>query len=182
MKTMKNIRRFTRSTRDWYLQALNVICELKSFQSFVFVLNLKVDLMLGSFMEEMQITPEQFEVACLAGKQNSSLSFHQGLFQQVCNHLPFLNSNELPITLFIYIFMESFAKIWAANDIRIFIRMMTQKNVELQLQVLDVIERRHMNSTANSKDEESVDAIESTNVIINPETELEDTITQHEIE
>lgn len=40
--------------------------------------------MLGSFMEEMQITPEQFEVACLAGKHTTSgLSFHQGLFQQV---------------------------------------------------------------------------------------------------
>lgn len=43
-----------------------------------------VDFMLGSFMEEMQITPEQFEVACLAGKHTASgLSFHQGLFQQV---------------------------------------------------------------------------------------------------
>lgn len=40
--------------------------------------------MLGSFMEEMQITPEQFEVACLAGKHTTTgLSFHQGLFQQV---------------------------------------------------------------------------------------------------
>lgn len=40
--------------------------------------------MLGSFMEEMQITPEQFEVACLAGKHTASgISFHQGLFQQV---------------------------------------------------------------------------------------------------
>lgn len=43
--------------------------------------------MLGSFMEEMQITPEQFEVAVLAGKSNpggNTLPFHQGLFQQVC--------------------------------------------------------------------------------------------------
>lgn len=40
--------------------------------------------MLGSFMEELQITPEQFEVACLAGKHGSSgLAFHHGLFQQV---------------------------------------------------------------------------------------------------
>lgn len=48
---------------------------------------LKVDYMLGSFMEEMQITPEQFELACLEGRQNtaagSAFSFHQGLFQQV---------------------------------------------------------------------------------------------------
>lgn len=28
--------------------------------------------------------------------------------------------------------------------------MMTQRNVELQLQALDVIERRHLNSTASS--------------------------------
>lgn len=37
-------------------------------------------------MDEMQITPEQFEVACLESRQNSSnnvLNFHQGLFQQV---------------------------------------------------------------------------------------------------
>ena len=42
--------------------------------------------MLGSFMEEMQITPEQFEIACLEGrnqKGESSFNFHQGLFQQV---------------------------------------------------------------------------------------------------
>jgi len=46
--------------------------------------------MLGSFMEEMQITPEQFELACLEGRQNtaagSAFSFHQGLFQQVRQH------------------------------------------------------------------------------------------------
>ncbi|XP_053670216.1 cilia- and flagella-associated protein 36 [Anopheles nili] len=100
-----------------------------------------VDYMLGSFMEEMQITPEQFEFACLEGRHVASLgargarasstdpssgadgsdqsgsstfSFHQGLFQQI----------------------------WAANDIRIFIRMMVQRNVELQLQALDLIERQ----------------------------------------
>lgn len=42
--------------------------------------------MLGSFMEEMHITPEQFEIACLEGRHqqsNSPLNFHQGLFQQV---------------------------------------------------------------------------------------------------
>lgn len=48
---------------------------------------LQVDFMLGSFMDEMQITPEQFEVACLEGRQSggpsNAFSFHQGLFQQV---------------------------------------------------------------------------------------------------
>lgn len=106
---------------------------------------LKVDFMLGSFMEEMQITPEQFEVACLEGRHTSppqtgdgsgsdrhGFSFHQGLFQQI----------------------------WAANDIRIFIRMMTQRNVELQLQALDLIERRQNSlreSESNSVDVNEID-------------------------
>lgn len=58
--------------------------------------------------------------------------------------------------------------------------MMTQKNVELQLQVLDVIERRHMNSTANSKDDESLDALSPNNDIINADSEIEDIITKQE--
>lgn len=39
--------------------------------------------------------------------------------------------------------------------------MMTQRNVELQLQALDVIERRHLNSTASSSidDGGEIDAI-----------------------
>lgn len=47
--------------------------------------------MLGTFMEEMQITAQQFEIACLEGRQNtaagSAFSFHQGLFQQVSESL-----------------------------------------------------------------------------------------------
>lgn len=54
-----------------------------------------VDYMLGSFMEELHITPEQFELACTAngspqqpfdGHQGNGnvFQFHQGLFQQVC--------------------------------------------------------------------------------------------------
>lgn len=43
--------------------------------------------MLSSFMEELQITPEQFEVACLAGRKAAGpvngLAFTQSLFQQV---------------------------------------------------------------------------------------------------
>jgi hypothetical protein len=61
--------------------------------------------MLGTFMEELSISPEQFEIACMEGKNLSALakdepgdshsfSFHRGLFQQI----------------------------WAANDIRIFVR------------------------------------------------------------
>ncbi|XP_058467358.1 cilia- and flagella-associated protein 36 [Malaya genurostris] len=99
-----------------------------------------VDYMLGSFMEEMQITPEQFEFACLEGRNTATdtgvvegeptggntFSFHQGLFQQI----------------------------WAANDIRIFIRMMTQRNVEIQLQALDLIEQRQASLGSGSVEKE----------------------------
>lgn len=36
-----------------------------------------------------------------------------------------------------------FEQIWAANDYEMFKRMMTQRNVELQLQALELIERRY---------------------------------------
>lgn len=60
--------------------------------------------------------------------------------------------------------------------------MMTQRNVELQLQALDVIERRHLNSTASSSiDDGDVDntvgTSSSANVSIDkpiPEDEQED--------
>lgn len=94
--------------------------------------------MLGSFMEEMNITPEQFEVACLEGKSlnalakdepadSHSFSFHKGLFQQI----------------------------WAANDIRIFARLMVQRNVEIQLQALDLLERRQASVQSENGDDAS---------------------------
>lgn len=70
--------------------------------------------------------------------------------------------------------------------------MMTQRNVELQLQALDVIERRHVNSTASSSvDDGDVDAIAGTssaNVSIDksipehsPEEEELDEVIQEEM-
>ncbi|XP_055385168.1 cilia- and flagella-associated protein 36 isoform X2 [Condylostylus longicornis] len=110
-----------------------------------------VDYMLGSFMDEMQITPEQFEIACLEGKNqqqsdNNAFSFHQGLFQQI----------------------------WAANDIKIFIRMMTQRNVELQLQALDLLERRQNSSSVDSENTEQLENIEKaeTNLLSTTEEEI----------
>lgn len=112
-----------------------------------------VDFMLGSFMDEMQISPGQFEVACLEGRQSAgpnsqgnAFTFHQGLFQQI----------------------------WAANDIRIFVRMMTQRNVELQLQALDLIEHRQQNLTDADRqqinDEETASKNESANPADAPAT------------
>lgn len=112
--------------------------------------------MLGSFMEEMNITPEQFEIACLEGKNlsaltkdepgdNHSFSFHKGLFQQI----------------------------WAANDIRIFVRLMVQRNVEIQLQALDLIERRQMSlQESESGDEPSENEINQIEKFVEAEINL----------
>lgn len=70
----------------------------------------QVDLMLGSYMEDIGISSDQFEMACQMSKDNIGglpVHFHQRLFEQI----------------------------WAANDYNMFIRMMTQRNIELQLQV-----------------------------------------------
>ncbi|XP_042213562.1 cilia- and flagella-associated protein 36-like [Homarus americanus] len=72
-----------------------------------------VDFMLGSYMEDMGINPEQFEAAC--GKASMNTPFHQTLFEQV----------------------------WAADDYEIFKRMMIQKNIELQLQALEILQQRY---------------------------------------
>lgn len=72
-----------------------------------------VDFMLGSYMEDIGITPDQFESAC--GKASIKTTFHQTLFEQV----------------------------WAADDYEIFKRMMIQKNLELQLQALELLQQRH---------------------------------------
>ncbi|XP_046997863.1 cilia- and flagella-associated protein 36 [Schistocerca americana] len=73
-----------------------------------------VDVMLQSHMEDIGITPEQFEEAC--GQRNiGKVNFHESLFEQV----------------------------WAANDYEIFKRMMIQKNLELQLQALEMIQQKY---------------------------------------
>ncbi|XP_031833614.2 cilia- and flagella-associated protein 36 [Nomia melanderi] len=75
-----------------------------------------VDLLLGCFMEDMSITPEQFEHACTVNKYTRMpIQFQQNLFEQI----------------------------WAANEYEIFKRMMTQKNLELQLQALNMIEQKY---------------------------------------
>uniref|UniRef100_A0A6A7FNV9 Cilia- and flagella-associated protein 36 n=2 Tax=Hirondellea gigas TaxID=1518452 RepID=A0A6A7FNV9_9CRUS len=74
-----------------------------------------VDFMLGSYMEDISITPEQFEAACGKASRNIKSEFHQSLFEQV----------------------------WAADDFEIFKRMMIQKNLELQLQALEILQHRY---------------------------------------
>ncbi|XP_023236427.1 cilia- and flagella-associated protein 36-like [Centruroides sculpturatus] len=73
-----------------------------------------VDFMLGSFMEDTNVTPDYFEEACGQTNKDISSEFHRSLFEQV----------------------------WAADDYEIFKRMMTQKNIELQLQALEVLAQK----------------------------------------
>ncbi|GBL86395.1 Cilia- and flagella-associated protein 36 [Araneus ventricosus] len=73
-----------------------------------------VDFMLGSYMEDLRITPEEFEKSCSVASKKALNQFHQSLFQQV----------------------------WAADDFEIFKRMMTQKNLELQLQALEFLTQK----------------------------------------
>ena len=70
--------------------------------------------MLGSYMEDIGITPKQFEEVCGQGTAKVKSQFQHGLFEQV----------------------------WAADDFEIFKRMMTQKNIELQLQALELLQQR----------------------------------------
>lgn len=61
-------------------------------------------------MDDIGITADQFEAACkLSARDLAGLPahFHRRLFEQI----------------------------WAANDYEMFVKMMTHKNVELQLQV-----------------------------------------------
>lgn len=74
-----------------------------------------VDFMLGSHMEDLGITAEQFDNACGKTNKNIHSQFHQSLFEQI----------------------------WAANDYEIFKRMMTKKNIELQLQALEVLAQKY---------------------------------------
>ncbi|XP_054722764.1 cilia- and flagella-associated protein 36-like [Uloborus diversus] len=73
-----------------------------------------VDFMLGSYMEDLNITPEEFERSCSVASKKALNKFQQSLFQQV----------------------------WAADDFEIFRRMMTQKNLELQLQALEFLTQK----------------------------------------
>ncbi|KAL3288909.1 hypothetical protein HHI36_003354 [Cryptolaemus montrouzieri] len=75
-----------------------------------------VDFMLGNFMEDIGITSAQFEYACnRSHERQHTVRFEQNIFEQI----------------------------WAANNYEMFKRMMTQRNVELQLQALELIERKY---------------------------------------
>lgn len=70
-----------------------------------------VDTLLASHMEDLEISPEQFEKACFSAKENLGARLHTVLFEQL----------------------------WAAFNYRIFKRMMIQRNIDLQLQALELL-------------------------------------------
>ncbi|KAK8392494.1 hypothetical protein O3P69_014692 [Scylla paramamosain] len=72
-----------------------------------------VDYLLKSFMDDLQVTSDQLEKAC--GMAAISTPFHRSLFEQV----------------------------WAADDYKTFCTMMTQKNIELQLQALEMLQYKY---------------------------------------
>lgn len=74
-----------------------------------------VNFMLNSYMEDIGISSEQFETACKTASTKIKSEFHHSLFEQV----------------------------WAADDYEIFKRMMIQKNIELQLQALELLQHRY---------------------------------------
>ncbi|KAH1000923.1 cilia- and flagella-associated protein 36 [Dendroctonus ponderosae] len=105
-----------------------------------------VDFMLGTFMEDIGISAQQFQEACAEGKRYPA-SFENNIFEQI----------------------------WAANDFQMFVRMMTERNVELQLQALELIERKY-GITPQSfvpKGGEAEPQPESASVIVERESKLE---------
>ncbi|XP_072753390.1 cilia- and flagella-associated protein 36 [Anoplolepis gracilipes] len=105
-----------------------------------------VDLLLGCFMEDMNISPEQFEHACTVNRETKiPIQFQQNLFEQI----------------------------WAANEYEIFKRMMIQKNLELQLQALNMIEQRYGLTPASLMYEDG---------FIDDELVMEDLIHKHVLE
>jgi len=74
-----------------------------------------VDLLLGTHMKELEISPEQFETACEEAEGILSNKLHQTLFEQI----------------------------WAANDFAAFKRMMIQINIDLQLWALEILASRY---------------------------------------
>lgn len=73
-----------------------------------------VDRLLSGHMSDLGINEVQFEDACRRADGLLANKFRQVLFEQI----------------------------WAANDYNIFIRFMTQKNIELQLQALEILAQR----------------------------------------
>jgi len=74
-----------------------------------------VDFMLKSFMEDIGISEDQFTRACGFDTRHMKADMHTSVFEQV----------------------------WAADEYEVFKRMMIQKNIELQLQALELLQQKY---------------------------------------
>ena len=78
--------------------------------------------MLGSFMEDMSITADKFQHALkLSASRDIKKQFQTTAFEQV----------------------------WAADDYPVFKRMMVQRNIELQLQALELLQHKYVMKSKN---------------------------------
>ncbi|XP_023245546.1 cilia- and flagella-associated protein 36 [Copidosoma floridanum] len=138
-----------------------------------------VDLLLGCYMEDMGISTEQFERACTLNKiTRVSLQFQQVMTKKTINKF-FLKSQ---VTLCRHNFQTLFEQIWAANDYEVFKRMMIQKNLELQLQALKLLEQKFGLTSSTSANDTSDDNSENLDDDEVPMEELLHVETQASIE
>jgi hypothetical protein len=74
-----------------------------------------VDRLMSGHMSDLGISEQQFDEACRRADGLLANKFRQVLFEQI----------------------------WAANEYQIFVRFMTQRNIELQLQALEILAQRY---------------------------------------
>ena len=92
--------------------------------------------MLKSFMEDIGISEDQFTRACSFDTRHMKTDMHTSVFEQV---------NDSIIFIFIIDFSCNFdfiIQVWAADEFEVFKRMMIQKNIELQLQALELLQQK----------------------------------------
>ena len=100
--------------------------------------------MLKSFMEDIGISEEQFTKACTFDTRHMKSDMHTTVFEQVWFF--FLLLFWKPIWFFTFLLIQStyfiIAQVWAADEYEVFKRMMIQKNIELQLQALELLQQK----------------------------------------
>ena len=102
--------------------------------------------MLKSFMEDIGISEEQFTKACTFDTRHMKSDMHTTVFEQVW----FFSLIILKANMIFYVFTNTkyictyfiITQVWAADEYEVFKRMMIQKNIELQLQALELLQQK----------------------------------------
>ena len=102
--------------------------------------------MLGSYMEDIGIKSDQFQ-KIFGGKEKKETNpaIHPFLFEQVRDILCVfgVTSFNPQQSNFKHFCLNLKLQVWAADDYVIFKRMMIQKNIDLQLQALELLKHRY---------------------------------------